>query len=431
MTELIEQTAFLKNLFLTSDSQEISFCNDQILPSQTESSLYYKELINFLSEASLDCLSHSEIHPEDINRVFDKKVADYAKIKNYTALSELIALMKKMGFDFSKINLHHLDLPFACNPTFTLIGNIKTLPIGDTPSIKMVLDTEEIFRFSYWIRGVSVNAYPITTFFCGLKSLTYCLPCIKKTPNPHEEAIDFLKKHFTMHLVDQSDPFENVIVKYSNFEHLVMNYTLSKEDYPTNALKVILDTFRFNILCLDLSFSGINAYAMKKLENSLSSLLELKNLNLSGNYLHIDSAKRLPKILNNISLSSLTLNTNLFDAESIQYLAPGLQKQSNLTSLSLSNNAMGSYLSGEQTRLEGALALAYSLQYLTRLTDLSLDYNHFDRQHLQLLHHVLTSLKNLRYLNLSHNNLEGTSPLFFASTLPNTTCILEPFRAET
>lgn len=134
---------------------------------------------------------------------------------------------------------------------------------------------------------------------------------------------------------------------------------------------------------------------MKKLSSTLIHLTNLKELNLSTNYIKSNGIESLTEVLPKlIQLKSLNLSNNNLSQNGIKIICKGLIYLTNLNKLHLGRNYIKS---------EGVKSLIEVLPNLKMLINLNLSYNYFEPEGIDILANSLIHLTQLEKLNMHCN----------------------------
>ncbi len=149
------------------------------------------------------------------------------------------------------------------------------------------------------------------------------------------------------------------------------------------------------------------------LATSLKSCTNLQTLEISNNSIGSESAVALADGLKSCTnLQTLNINYNSIGPEGAVALADGLKSCTNLRTLNISYNSVGS---------EGAVALADGLKSCTNLQTLNINYNSIGPEGAVALADGLKSCTNLRTLNISYNSVGSEGAVALADGLKSCT----------
>ena len=220
----------------------------------------------------------------------------------------------------------------------------------------------------------------------------------------------------------------HVLVKALSSLSNVPTITLLFEDVDTEGALALGSALQLHTSTklhrLYLSNSNIGPEGVTGLANGLRCLTALSYLTLQKNEIRCDGFNSLwngLQYLNSLNILGLSHN-NIVD-DDIKFLANSLQHLTRLTSLTLSDmnycsdwsclvelrhltNLKYLDLSHNEINSDGAASLACALQYLTTLLNLSLSHNNIGPDGMTALSKGLLYLTTLTRLDLSHNDID-------------------------
>ena len=173
---------------------------------------------------------------------------------------------------------------------------------------------------------------------------------------------------------------------------------------------------------MDLSKNWLDAASIRWIAEGLHDLTTLTSLNLSQNKLGEDAARHLAEAMSKLqALESLDLgHTSLRPGDAVVILSAAVRLPV-LRAIDLSNNRTQSKNKKELEAWAEAGCLSGSLARLTGLTRLDLSRNGIAGKGAVAIIHALSSLQQLRYLDIGHNKLGATAA---ASALVQSLCVL-------
>jgi Ran GTPase-activating protein (RanGAP) involved in mRNA processing and transport len=169
-----------------------------------------------------------------------------------------------------------------------------------------------------------------------------------------------------------------------------------------------------NLIHLNLGKNSMTACDLGVLVDSISSLGNLRRLNLQGN------SAGAPHIISSIlqafgRLEELDLSTTWMNASSLESMVPFVHHFTGLRSLDFSNNNFFSDEAGE--------LLASVLQHMKYLKRLSLGFTHIKPHVFARMVPSLRAMRGMQELVLRGNSIDASGAAVLASVLENLTCL--------
>ena len=372
-----------------------------------------------LSNLQILCIDNNEIDFIELNSFENLKNLKYLNIQS----NKIKVIMGNMFVDKDKIEILYLHQ--------NKIENIETIPFNSLYSLKklhLFSNKITIIKFGHFIdlhnlEELKLDKNEIVSFdiytFIGLKKLNYLDLSGNKIKQIVNKAFDNLinLKNLELHLNDINKIEKNAFVDLENLNYLNLDHN------QIFTLKDVQFNFKLNELSLRFNFLSnldeIKSTSLKRLyisnnriqeihlvsvlpnleyldlsqnrlisieENSFSDLKILKNLNLSGNKLDLESDfDNISYFRNQLDLESLDLSFN-----QIKYLDSNLTFKNliSLKALNLSYNKLKSIDS-------------FVFGYLNKLNELNLASNNLSL----LKKNCFFNLINLKMLKLSYNQI--------------------------